>query len=125
MAISSYSQNIYPKKLVINNDTIAAFSCAEVRDINCMISERQVYKDQLDTAIVYIGNEEQKYKLLLKDKNLITALQKESLALCKGENDLKDIKLLTLQGELVIQKNKHKRTIWTIIIVALTLSLLK
>jgi type IV secretory pathway component VirB8 len=79
----------------------------------------------LDTAIVFFSKAVDEYEMRLKEKNMITALQKESLDLCKGENNLKDTRILTLQGELVIQKNKHKRTIWTIIIVALTLSLLR
>lgn len=62
MSISSYSQNTYPRKIVIENDTIIALKIEQVKYINAMFEVQSNLEDRLTIAEEYIKGVEEVQK---------------------------------------------------------------
>lgn len=54
MSISSYSQNTYPKKIVIEGDTIVALKIEQIKYINATFEVQSNLQDRLNVAEEYI-----------------------------------------------------------------------
>ena len=62
MSISNYSQNTYPRKIVIENDTIVALKIEQVKYINAMFEVQSNLEDRLTIAEEYIKGVEEVQK---------------------------------------------------------------
>ena len=62
MSISSYSQNTYPRKIVIENDTVIALKIEQVKYINAMFEVQSNLEDRLTIAEEYIKGVEEVQK---------------------------------------------------------------
>ena len=78
MSISSYSQNTYPRKIVIENDTIVALKIEQIKYINAMFEVQNNLEDRLNIAEEYIKGVEEVQKnkdtLLIEYRSKISDL---------------------------------------------------
>ena len=109
MTISCYSQNNYPKKIVLSNDTVVAITQSQIRVINQKLMNLKVCNEVVndaETTIDKLNSEITKANSLIDNQKKLTLLQQSQIADYKTlslDND-KNIKLLN--GEIKRQKLK-------------------
>lgn len=107
-----FCQTDYPKKIELNSDTVIVISSPQLRQINRLITERDMFSDMIEQTEINI--EKLNFKIiennvLISDKNKLILMHQ------KQENSLKELvtngdnvnKLL--KKELRIQKMKTVR----------------
>lgn len=107
------SQNIYPKKLLIDGTEIVAILPLQLKGINQLLVERRIYMDA--TADIKVGmallmEDIQKANKLNEDKSSLISLQAQQIADLKllVENGNKNIALM--KSEISNQKRKKFRS---------------
>lgn len=105
-SISCYSQSTYPKKITIGRDTVIAITESQLRDANYLLEERKIYKQGLDSAIVYFTRENERFNNTLSEKNTLIVLQKDQLSTRVKEVENRDKTIDTLNKNLKYQKSK-------------------
>lgn len=83
----SFSQNSYPAKVVINNDTVCAISIAQIDSINLTYVHLQECNELVDTLESTILN----YGKLDSTQKSIIHVQEEQIIELQNENNIKDI----------------------------------
>ena len=108
--ISSYCQSNYPQKIVVNKDTVVAITVDQLQTANCLLSEREIYKSQLDTAIVFFSKAVDDYEARIKEKNVAIAMQSQQIDQINKLNANGDKQITLLNKKLKIQKGKTFRS---------------
>ena len=109
MRILSYSQEIYPKEVVLNNDTVICITEDQLKEINIVFNENSYYKDVIDSTKVIIYNINETLsntrKTYLEYGKLIVLMNEQlestNKKVLNAENNLKIV-----QDELKLQKKK-------------------
>ena len=117
MSISNYSQNTYPKKIVIENDTIVALKVEQIKYINAMFEVQSNLEDRLTIAEEYIKGVEEVQKN--KDTLLIEYRAKISdLSTLSNEMNSLATEANKRSTELKERLNKSNRRVKTFAIIS-------
>ena len=104
-----FCQESYPKKLVIENDTIIAITPEQTKAINFVFDERDFYKDKSDSLSVKIAvqslslNRQIMINRELSNENELTLMNLDTY---KKLNEINQSTIQYKNKELVQQKNK-------------------
>ena len=74
------------------------------------MSEREIYKSQLDTAIVFFSKAVDDYEARIKEKNVAIAMQSQQIDQINKLNANGDKQITLLNKKLKIQKGKTFRS---------------
>lgn len=128
MSISSYSQNTYPKKIVIEGDTIVALKMGQVKNINATFEKLNSCNDMLIISEDYIRNlnnaQEDKDRIIADYRGQITDLSELNTELNGLVQDANNRVELAEKGEERVRKNTKMYTILSFVAGVLTVTLL-
>ena len=128
MNISSYSQNTYPKKIVIEGDTIVALKMWQVKNINATFEKLNSCNDMLIISEDYIRNlnnaQEDKDRIIADYRGQITDLSKLNTELNGLVQDANNRAELAEKGEERVRKNTKIYAILSFVAGVLTVTLL-
>lgn len=128
MNISSYSQNTYPKKIVIEGDTIVALKMWQVKNINATFEKLNSCNDMLIISEDYIRNlnnaQEDKDRIIAGYRGQITDLSELNTELNGLVQDANNRVELAEKGEERVRKNTKIYTILSFVAGVLTVTLL-
>jgi len=130
---SSLSQSIYPKKLVINGDTLVAVTTLQLKGINKFLIERKIYKEAVAESNAKMTQYLQDIAIanrLSDDKTKLITLQSKQIIDLNKLNLLSDKQVDLMRKEISNQKRKKFRSTVisitaTALVTATTMSLLK
>ena len=128
MNISSYSQNTYPKKIVIEGDTIVALKMGQVKNINATFEKLNSCNDMLIISEDYIRNlsnaQEDKDRIIADYRGQITDLSELNTELNGLVQDANNRVELAEKGEERVRKNTKMYAILSFVAGVLTVTLL-
>lgn len=128
MNISSYSQNTYPKKIVIEGDTIVALKMWQVKNINATFEKLNSCNDMLIISEDYISDlnsaQEDKDRIIADYRGQITDLSKLNTELNGLVQDANNRVELAEKGEERVRKNTKIYAILSFAAGVLTVALL-
>ncbi len=128
MNISSYSQNTYPKKIVIEGDTIVALKMGQVKNINATFEKLNSCNDMLIISEDYIRNlnnaQEDKDRIIADYRGQITDLSELNTELNGLVQDANNRAELAEKGEERVRKNTKIYAILSFVAGVLTVTLL-
>ena len=128
MNISSYSQNTYPKKIVIEGDTIVALKMWQVKNINATFEKLNSCNDMLIISEDYIRNlnnaQEDKDRIIADYRGQITDLSELNTELNGLVQDANNRAELAEKGEERVRKNTKIYAILSFVAGVLTVTLL-
>lgn len=128
MNISSYSQNTYPKKIVIEGDTIVALKMGQVKNINATFEKLNSCNDMLIISEDYIRSlnnaQEDKDRIIADYRGQITDLSELNTELNGLVQDANNRVELAEKGEERVRKNTKIYTILSFVAGVLTVTLL-
>lgn len=126
--ISSYSQNTYPKQIVIDGDTIVALKMGQVKNINATFEKLNSCNDMLIISEDYIRNlnsaQEDKDRIIADYRGQITDLSELNTELNGLVQDANNRVELAEKGEERVRKNTKIYTILSFVAGVLTVTLL-
>lgn len=112
IVISSFCQENYPNKIILEKDTIVVITKRQLKQINLKLVENNVYKAIIDSTQQIISEVN---KNLLNTKNLLSN-NSQLIVLLKEQQKTTELKvtnseknILNLQNELKHQKKKTVR----------------
>src|SRR5690554_5369993 len=115
MSISSYSQNTYPKKIVIEGDTIVALKMGQIKHINATFERLSSCNDMLIISEDYIRSlnsaQEDKDRIIADYRGQITDLSELNTELNGLVQDANNRAELAEKGEERVRKNTKVYTI--------------
>lgn len=128
MSISSYSQNTYPKKIVIEGDTIVALKMSQIKHINATFEKLNSCNDMLIISEDYISDlnsaQEDKDRIIADYRGQITDLSKLNTELNGLVQDANNRAELAEKGEERVRKNTKIYAILSFAAGVLTVALL-
>ena len=128
MNIFSYSQNTYPKKIVIEGDTIVALKMWQVKNINATFEKLSSCNDMLIISEDYISDlnsaQEDKDRIIADYRGQITDLSKLNTELNGLVQDANNRAELAEKGEERVRKNTKIYAILSFAAGVLTVALL-
>ena len=128
MSISSYSQNTYPKKIVIEGDTIVALKMGQIKHINATFERLSSCNDMLIISEDYIRSlnsaQEDKDRIIADYRGQITDLSELNTELNGLVQDANNRAELAEKGEERVRKNTKIYTILSFVAGVLTVTLL-
>lgn len=128
MNISSYSQNTYPKKIVIEGDTIVALKMGQVKNINATFEKLNSCNDMLIISEDYIRNlnkaQEDKDRIIADYRGQIADLSELNTELNGLVQDANNRAELAEKGEERVRKNTKIYAILSFVAGVLTVVLL-
>lgn len=128
MNISSYSQNTYPKKIVIEGDTIVALKMGQIKNINATFEKLNSCNDMLIISEDYIRNlnnaQEGKDRIIADYRGQITDLSELNTELNGLVQDANNRVELAEKGEERVRKNTKMYAILSFVAGVLTVTLL-
>ena len=128
MNISSYSQNTYPKKIVIEGDTIVALKMWQVKNINATFEKLSSCNDMLIISEDYISDlnsaQEDKDRIIADYRGQITDLSELNTELNGLVQDANNRVELAEKGEERVRKNTKIYAILSFAAGVLTVALL-
>lgn len=128
MNISSYSQNTYPKKIVIEGDTIVALKMWQVKNINATFEKLNSCNDMLIISEDYISDlnsaQEDKDRIIADYRGQITDLSELNTELNGLVQDANNRAELAEKGEERVRKNTKIYAILSFAAGVLTVALL-
>lgn len=128
MNISSYSQNTYPKKIVIEGDTIVALEMSQIKHINATFEKLNSCNDMLIISEDYISDlnsaQEDKDRIIADYRGQITDLSKLNTELNSLVQDANNRVELAEKGEERVRKNTKIYAILSFAAGVLTVALL-
>ena len=128
MNISSYSQNTYPKKIVIEGDTIVALKMGQIKNINATFEKLNSCNDMLIISEDYIRNlsnaQEDKDRIIADYRGQITDLSELNTELNGLVQDANNRVELAEKGEERVRKNTKMYAILSFVAGVLTVTLL-
>lgn len=106
----SYSQNTYPKKIVIENDTVIIITPMQLREVNCLLTQRDMYEEVItscESKIDGLNVQIVEAQKMIYDRDKLISLQ---------EDQIEDLNKIILNGENIellinkeIRNQKTKR----------------
>ena len=124
MTVFCFSQNIYPKKLLIEGDTIVAILPMQLRGINQLLVERKIYieaNEEIQVRMTALIEDIKKANKLNEDKTKLINLQAEQIETYKKLTFNADKNIEAMKSEISNQKRKKFRsTVMTVGITAVT-----
>ena len=128
MSISGYSQNTYPKQIVIEGDTIVALKMGQVKNINATFEKLNSCNDMLIISEDYIrilnDAQEDKDRIIADYRGQITDLSELNTELNGLVQDANNRVELAEKGEERVRKNTKIYTILSFVAGVLTVTLL-
>jgi hypothetical protein len=129
-SISSFSQNTYPKRIIAGKDTIIAITQDQLKTTNCLLEEREIYRQGLDSAIVFFAEDLKAANELSAEKNRLIVLYKDQLLTKDKRIDNSEKTINLLAKEIKAQKSKTTRStiggaIISSLVTAITVLLIK
>ena len=128
MSISGYSQNTYPKQIVIEGDTIVALKMGQVKNINATFEKLNSCNDMLIISEDYIRSlndaQEDKDRIIADYRGQITDLSELNTELNGLVQDANNRVELAEKGEERVRKNTKIYTILSFVAGVLTVTLL-
>lgn len=109
MTISCFSQTGYPKKIVLNADTVIAVSEDQLTKINVGLLERSLYKEQLDSTKARFAVVEETVRAnrqYINSSYKLIVLLNEQIQTQGKKLENSEASILKLNDELKYQKNK-------------------
>lgn len=98
LSLSSFSQDIYPKKAILDNDTVAVLSIDQVKDINSrlvLLDEKFEECKELETSIG-----------LYKES---VSILEDQLSLSKKKSENLSIQISNLEKSIKINNDEYKK----------------
>lgn len=128
MSTSGYSQNTYPKQIVIEGDTIVALKMGQVKNINATFEKLNSCNDMLIISEDYIRSlndaQEDKDRIIADYRGQITDLSELNTELNGLVQDANNRVELAEKGEERVRKNTKIYTILSFVAGVLTVTLL-
>lgn len=128
MSISSYSQNTYPKQIVIDGDTIVALKMGQIKNINATFEKLNSCNDMLIISEDYIRNlnnaQEDKDRMIADYRGQITDLSELNTELNGLVQDANNRVESAKKGEERVRKNTKMYAILSFVAGVLTVTLL-
>ena len=107
--ILSFCQTTYPKKLVIDNDTVVVITPIQLKGINQLLVDRKILKETLsDVQIRFkmLQNDILSMNKLSENKSQLISLQKKQIEDLTSLNGYSDQNITLLKQQLKDEKKK-------------------
>lgn len=104
-----YSQNIYPKKIVLSSDTVVIITPLQLKSINQKLTERKILKESVSDIQTHYTQQNlyiKKMNTLSEDKTKLIIKQNQQIADLKNISDNADKNMELMRKEISNQKRK-------------------
>ena len=130
---SSYSQNSFPKKIVLNRDTVIAISPVQLQTINQKLLQLAMYKEvaaDCGNSVATLNKNIEQANTLIAQQNELIAFQKKQINDLNKLDDYSNQNIDVLKKQLKLQKQRTAKAVFigsgvTALVTATVISLLK
>lgn len=130
---SSYSQNSFPKKIVLNNDTVIAITSHQLVTINQKLLQLAMYKEvasDCGNSMATLNKSIEKANALIAQQSELIAFQKAQISDLNKLDDYSKQNIEVLKKQLKLQRQRTVKAVVigsgvTALVTATVISLLK